>query len=127
MTSNIIAKWFFYGMIILFPIVLYSIWEMNNKDKEQRKKNNFWRFLISIVSWLAGLAFAHIALSFHQADCREKYKNSPLTEEILLELGDAPNTTATWIIYGWIPIVLISLTAKLYFRREKRRLSVRSE
>lgn len=72
-----------------------------------------------LVSWIIVLLCAFTALAHHQRDWMREHKKGPFTEEEMIALGDYPDVFATWLMFGWIPVVIGYFLARRLIRNPK--------
>jgi len=63
--------------------------------------------------WICGFFLLQAALVQHQAQWRILNAGLPSHEEGMIAYGDATNVTTTWILTGWLSLVLAYLLGVL--------------
>jgi hypothetical protein len=109
----ILIKWFLIVSAYLAPAVavllLRNCW---NNTRCNSTICKIVRVLIYPVAWILGLVLLQGSLAVHQKKWLQDHEGFPMTEEGMLEFGDAPNVTATWIFTGWIALVICAIVIK---------------
>lgn len=64
------------------------------------------RLLVWPVGWILGFVLLQASLMAHQNHWITEHGGLPMTEEGMMEFGDAPNVTVGWIVTGWISLAV---------------------
>lgn len=111
-------KWVCLAAIFLVPLGSYLAWHYAKARKPDSKMLTRIRPLIGVSCWLRALFFMFASQGFHERDWWSIHDHSAeLTEDDLLELGDYPNVFTSWVIAGWIPVLMMSLVARFIYRK----------
>ena len=109
--SALMLKWFFTLAAYLAPF--YFVWVFRRFWRVGHRQGFIVKILYWPLMWISGFCLLQAALVQHQAQWRVLNAGLPSHEEGMIAYGGATNVTTTWILTGWLSLVLAYLLGVL--------------
>ncbi len=102
-----IAEYLMLTLAVVSPFLVFLVLGyMVRRCKPSSSIRGLLYCVAAIICLITVLVFAGMSHMFHDIEWARSHHGKPLKEEDLVSQGDYPNVFATWVLFGWIPVIV---------------------
>lgn len=114
------AKYLTLVLAAVVPFLLFLLLNYSAKYHDVKETTlRAFSWVVAVISGPLVLVFLVSSQKFHEIAWHRSQQGGVFTEEDMMELSDYPSVFATWVLFGWIPVLGGYFLAKKVLERSR--------